>query len=319
MQQLGKIKFDSDLRKIWGSEAKDFTPWLAENLDILGAELGIDLELISTEHGVGSFSLDIYAKDVSTNEYVVIENQLEATDHTHLGQLITYASGVESRTIVWITKEIREEHRKALDWLNQISEDGINFFGVEIQIVTIDNSPPAPLFKVKASPNEWSKHQKKTIEKTDISPRSQYYNEFFTKFLERVCLELPSYTNAKKVGYSSWFVFPSGISSFVYSISFRMGKRFSCELYIDTGNKEKNEIIFDRLYSYKCDIEPKLGLLSWEKLENKKACRIAAYIDETTDEEMIKWGIANLKAFKETLTPYIKIAIAEESSNENDI
>lgn len=140
--KLGQVTYIDDIRSVWGNEAKDFTPWLAENLDALGAELGIDMELITTEYDVGSFSLDIYAREINTGHPIVVENQLETTDHSHLGQLITYSSGVDAKIIIWISKTVREEHRKAID------------------SITIDGSLPAPLFKVKASPNEWGKAQK---------------------------------------------------------------------------------------------------------------------------------------------------------------
>lgn len=304
---LGKLNYIENLRGIWNNEASDFTPWLAENIDILGEALGIDIELISTEYGVGNFSLDIYAKEAGTDNYIAIENQLEPTNHSHLGQAITYASGIEAKTIIWICKKVREEHREAIDWLNSISDEEHQFFVLEIQLIQIDDSNPAPLFKIIASPNNWSKEQKtKKFENESISERRKYYKEFFTNLLDKIHLLMPNFTNSRSVSYDSWKTFGSGNSAFAYSVAFRANHRYSCELYIDHRNKEKNKSCFDMLYQHKEDIEKEIGSLSWERLDNRKACRIAVYVDETTEDELITWSIENLKAFKNVFSKYIK-------------
>lgn len=303
---LGKLSYIEDLRTIWKHEEKEFTPWLAENISLLGEALGLDLEVISIEHDVGAFSLDILAKDSSSGNIVAIENQLEITDHTHLGQIITYASGVDAKTVVWISKEVREEHRKAIDWLNQITNEEMEFFAVEIQLIQIDSSPPAPFFKVKASPNDWSKEQKAKVNSSaGVTDRQEYFHKFFTELLEIVHKEIPDLTNSKKVAYDAWKSFPSGISGCVYTIAFRAGNRVSCELYIDSGNKEKNKERFDKFYVQRDKIEEILGELSWERLDDRKACRIAVYIDYTNDQDMLAWGIEKLKSFRECFKEYI--------------
>ena len=126
--QLGKITREHDLRTVWSNEAQAFTPWLAEHLDVLGDALGITIELEERESSVGAFSLDILARDQDSGEAVVIENQIEQSNHEHLGKLITYASGKDAKYIVWIVKDAREEHRAAIEWLNKISDDTIRFF-----------------------------------------------------------------------------------------------------------------------------------------------------------------------------------------------
>lgn len=126
--QLGKIIREHDLRTVWSNEAQAFTPWLAEHLDVLGDALGITIELEERKSSVGAFSLDILARDQDSGEAVVIENQIEQSDHEHLGKLITYASGKDAKYIVWIVKDAREEHRAAIEWLNKISDDTIGFF-----------------------------------------------------------------------------------------------------------------------------------------------------------------------------------------------
>ena len=143
--KLSKIE-KVDLREVWETEDKHFTPWLAEdeNISQLGEAIGIDLEVESQEKNVGPFRADILARDTSANHYVLIENQLEVTDHKHLGQIMTYAAGLDAFTIIWIAKQFTEEHRAAIDWLNRITDDKINFFGIEIEVLQIGNSEKAP-------------------------------------------------------------------------------------------------------------------------------------------------------------------------------
>lgn len=146
-----------DLRNIWTSESSDFTPWLAreENLAVLGDALGIDLELEAQEKAVGPFRADILCKDIGTGAWVLVENQLERTDHSHLGQLLTYASGLEAVTIVWIAARFTEEHRSTLDWLNKITDESFRFFGLEVELWRIGDSPAAPKFNIVSKPNDW--------------------------------------------------------------------------------------------------------------------------------------------------------------------
>lgn len=157
--ELGTIQ-PVAIRDIWTNEASEFTPWLAENLELLGEALGMSLELIQREAPVGGFSLDILAQDRNTDKVVAIENQLEPTDHTHLGQIMTYAAGHDARTVIWITPHFRDEHRAAIDWLNHWTPEEIAFYGVEVGAIKIGNSLPAPEFRPVAFPNDWSKQAK---------------------------------------------------------------------------------------------------------------------------------------------------------------
>ena len=166
------IEFDAikkvDPRSIWKHEAHDFTPWLAENLNRLGEAIGIELELLEREADVGDFSLDLLAIDLGRNAPVIIENQLATTDHDHLGKLITYASGYDARVVVWVSTEIREEHRQALDWLNQRTDSNTDFFAVVVEVIQIGDSKPALQFRVAVSPNEWQKSARKEVNNNDI-------------------------------------------------------------------------------------------------------------------------------------------------------
>ena len=140
MEELGRLIKVSP-REFWEDEASDFTPWLAreENISLLGETIGLELEVEAQEKNVGPFKVDILCKDIETNKWVVIENQLEPTDHKHLGQLLTYAPGLDAVTAVWIAKSFTDEHRAALDWLNKITPDGFSFFGLEIELWRIDD------------------------------------------------------------------------------------------------------------------------------------------------------------------------------------
>ena len=148
-----------ELRKVWESEASDFTPWLAneENVQILGDSIAVDLEVEAQEKDVGPFRADILCKDTGNGNWVLIENQLERTDHLHLGQLLTYAAGLQAVTVVWIAATFTEEHRATLDWLNEITDDRFRFFGLEIELWQIHDSPPAPKFNIVSKPNDWSR------------------------------------------------------------------------------------------------------------------------------------------------------------------
>jgi hypothetical protein len=156
--QLGRLIW-GDVRQIWMHEEKDFTPWLAreENLSLLGQTLALNLALEAQEKYVGTFRADILAKDVNSGQWVLIENQLERTDHGHLGQLITYASGLKAVTVIWIAERFADEHRAALDWLNEITSNSIHFFGIELELWRIGDSPLAPKFNVISKPNSWAK------------------------------------------------------------------------------------------------------------------------------------------------------------------
>jgi hypothetical protein len=151
---LGRLEC-VDPRLVWIHEAHDFTPWLLENGDRLAEALGIDLELEAAEHAVGGYSLDLVGRDLTNDAVLIVENQLDTTDHSHLGQVLTYAAGTAASTIVWIATAFREEHRQALDWLNENTSEDTHFFGIELQVVKIGDSLRAPLFNVVAEPNDW--------------------------------------------------------------------------------------------------------------------------------------------------------------------
>lgn len=165
MTTFGKLRRIVDIREFWKNEAYDFTPWVVENIDLLSEALGVALEVQSSERPIGPFRADIVCRLTSDPDHVVlIENQIERTDHGHLGQLLTYAAGLDAVTIVWIARSFAEEHRAALDWLNGHTDEHLRFFGVEVRLWRIDNSAPAPQFDVISRPNDWSNQTRQSLE-----------------------------------------------------------------------------------------------------------------------------------------------------------
>ena len=295
------------LREIWPHEASDFTPWLAENIDELGKALGMDLELIEQEASVGDFSLDILAKDLGTSRSVIVENQLTQTDHDHLGKLITYAAGFDASIVIWVSDSIREEHRQAMDWLNQRTDSETSFFGVVVEVIKIDDSKPAFNFKLVASPNEWQKNKKRQTQRTSVSTKGEKYQNYFQNLIDDL-RDIHRFTSAKAGQPQNWYSFSSGVSGITYGANFSQGGKARAELYIDLGDHEKNKYVFDQLFNMKGEIEDSLGQeISWERLDNKRASRLALYIDgsiEESDSELEKvknWHIEQLLKLKSAL------------------
>ena len=292
-KDLGEIK-RLDSRAVWKSESRDFTPWLRDNIQRLSEAIGLEIDLVEREVPVGSFTVDLFGKDLNSNRDVVIENQIGPTDHTHLGQLMTYAANLEAGIVIWISTEFRQEHQKVLDWLNKLKDpQHASFFGIQLELLQIDDSKPAPNFKVVAYPTEWPPETP-----PETTKKQQAYLEFFTKLLQELKSRNPRITSAKKAYAQNWFSFGAGKSGFSYSFSFTLDDRFRVELYIDTGSKEKNQLAFENLRKQKDDIEKQLGYpLEWEELPNARACRIAIYKHGnifSSEEELASlrsWGI----------------------------
>ncbi|PSU81665.1 DUF4268 domain-containing protein [Photobacterium phosphoreum] len=291
------------LRDIWAHEAQDFTPWLAENIEALGNAVGLELELVQEEASVGSFSLDILAKDLGSAENVIIENKFSQTDHDHLGKLLTYAAGFDASFVIWVAETIREEHRQALDWLNHRTDNQTQFFAVVVEVIQIDNSKPAFNLKPVVFPNEWqkSKSGNKTTQKT--STKSEQYREYFQDLIDDLRIE-HKFTSAKAGQPQNWYAFASGISGINYGANFCQGNKVRTELYIDNGSAEDNVSCLNHFLESKKDIENEFGSdLSWEPIDGKRATRIAIYRDGsiTTENELVEiksWYITNLLKFK---------------------
>ena len=307
------------LREVWPHEASDFTPWLADNIEELGKALGIDLEMIEQEASVGSFSLDILAKDLGSSKSVIIENQLTQTDHDHLGKLLTYAAGFNASIVIWVSESIREEHRQALDWLNQRTDSDTSFFGVVVEIIKIDDSKPAFNFKLVASPNEWQKNKKRQSQRTSVSTKGEKYQNYFQGLIDTL-RETYKFTSAKAGQPQSWYSFSSGVRGITYGANFAQGGKVRSELYIDLGDQDKNKYVFDELVLLKEEIVNSLGEpVIWERLDNKRASRLALYTDGSiedsdSDLETIKsWHIERLLKLKSILGG--KVSLLSKNAN----
>jgi len=310
MKQLSKIK-RLNLRDVWAKEASDFTPWLAENIEELGEALGMDLELEAKEASVGDFSLDLLAKDLGTNRMVVVENQLTQTDHDHLGKLLTYAAGFGASVVIWVAASIREEHRQALEWLNQRTDTDTEFFGVVVEVLQIDDSKPAYNFKPIVFPNEWQK-SKRSQAAGSVSSKGEAYRQYYQPLIDEL-REKHKFTGARVAQPQNWYAFSSGVSGINVSAVFSGKDTARVELYIDLRDFEVNKTLFDWLHDQKDTIEKKCGFpLQWERLDEKRASRIAVSrsgsIESSAEdlEQIRKWQIERLLIFKKVFGQLVK-------------
>jgi len=298
--QLGVME-KVGLKAIWPGEATHFTPWLAQNLEHLGKALDMDLQLESTEVSAGDFSADIVALDLSTNRKVIIENQYGNTDHRHLGQLMTYCAVLDADVVVWIAETIRSEHKAAMDFLNLNLKDSLGLYAVEASAVRVDQSNPAFMLSVVSRPNE--------NRPPDPNPQTSDTQEKYRSHFQALIDELRDkhhFTNAKTGQPQNWYYFSSVNSKvFKYGTNFYRNSKVSVEIYIDCGDKAQNEAIFDALQSKQAAIEAELGHpLTWERIDNKRACRIAVYrdgdieADTGTLADIRAWTVKELLKFK---------------------
>jgi hypothetical protein len=308
MTKIGKFTKVA-LREIWKHEALDFTQWLAleENLELLAQELGIGIMNAQTEVRVGQFAVDILAKD--DNEHnVIIENQLEATNHDHLGKIITYAAGLQATTIVWIVAKAREEHQLAMNWLNENTDERVNCFLIELEAWKIDDSAPAPRFNIVVKPNNWGKGIKQSIasggESSKIKLQQQEfwakikeYGEANAKFVKSWQSPRPQY----------WYNISIGTSKAHLSLTINSVKnQIGLELHIPD-----NKDLFQKLFSKQESIESQLGYkLDWQELLDKKASRViitkvADFRDESQQEDIIQWAVENSDEFTKVFKKYL--------------
>jgi len=311
LTELGDLK-PVELREVWPREDAEFTPWLANNLGALGNTLGIELELKQVEAPVGPFSLDVLATEINSNRNVTIENQLETTNHDHLGKLLTYASGYDADIVVWIAKEMRDEHRQALDWLNHRTDSNTEFFGVVVEAFKIDYSRPAFRFDVVARPNQWRKTTVSSSGPNVSSGRGESYRRFFQDLTD-VLREKHKFTNARKGYAQSWSSYSTGIQKVRLSASFAQGGRLRTSLYIDAGSQEENKQIFDGLQAQKLEIENAMGdELSWERNDHARSSRIALYREGSINDDpeslqaYQQWLIENLIKLKRAILPTLQ-------------
>lgn len=310
---LGTIE-NLSLKTLWPGEATHFTPWLADNLEILGKKLGMDLLLESTEASAGDFSADIVARDLSSNKLVVIENQFGGTDHKHLGQLITYSSVLGAGAVVWIAESIRPEHKAAMDFLNMNLKESLSLYAIEASAIRINDSKPAFILSVVSMPNEANTSGSENVQGT--SETQEMYRSYFQLLIDEL-REKYRFTNARTGQPQNWYSFASDNSKvYKFGTSFTVGGKVRVEIYIDSGDKAKNEALFDGLFLRKDEIQASIGQeLSWERLDNRRACRVAIYRDGEIDAEsevlgdIRQWAIQGLLKFKEVFPSVVRGAL----------
>jgi hypothetical protein len=300
------------LREIWSSEEKDFTPWLENNLDILGEDLGVELSVVEREKRAGTFEVDLLAEDSDHNP-VIIENQFGKSDHDHLGKTITYLTQLNAKTVIWICEDPRPEHVTAFTWLNETTPDDIAFYMVKLEAFRIENSPPAPKFVVLSRPSSIMKAI--GAGKREFAKRHKQRLEFWKGLLEKSKAKTDRFVNIKPskecwIGTSA----RAGMAGLYYNYVILMTSS-RVELYIDTGDKDKNKRIFDQLYSAREEIERKVGAkIEWQRLEEKRACRIAVLVSKRIglkDED--KWD----RIQEDMVATMIRFESALESSLQN--
>ena len=300
MSKLAKLTRITDLREIWKHEARDFSKWLSEeeNLKDLSDAVGMSIVLGELESSVGSFSVDLFATEEGTGRKIVIENQLADTDHDHLGKIITYAAGKSADVVIWIVKRARDEHRQAVEWLNQRTDEDVGFFLIEIELWKVGDSLPAPRFNVVEKPNDWAK----TMKAVGSSETKKLQFDFWQAFIGY------AYNNSsfslnfgkRKARPQHWYNLSTGSSDYYVSLTANTTKkRLGVEIYIP-DNKE----LFTKLTEHEYEFTDFLGVtLDWR--EASKACRIITFMDadikkdEATWIPLFDWYISSALKFKE--------------------
>lgn len=273
---IGRLE-EIDIRDLWKHEQYDFSEWLSknENIEILNDILGLTLVDISKETYVGSYRCDLFAKDETTGTKVIIENQLETSNHDHLGKIITYASGLDAKVVVWIVKEAREEHRSAIEWLNNNTNNKVGFFLIEIHAYKIGDSDPAPMFQIVEQPNDFIKNNKSFSKDESMNKSQSQRLEFWNQFND-VIIERGKPFNVRKATTDHWYDVAIGRSDAHISITLvNRDSLIGVALYMPD-----NKDLYDKVVQKKEIIEEELGFtLSWERLDNYKASQIIYRID----------------------------------------
>lgn len=307
--KLGKLQ-EIDIRKVWQHEQYDFSKWLAgeENIQELGDTLNLTLTDVETEKFVGNYRCDILCKDELTGKVVLIENQLEPTNHDHLGKIITYASGLDASVVIWIVASARQEHASAIEWLNKHTDEDLSFFLVEVHAYKIGDSDPAPQFKIVEQPNDFAKSVKSISKNSDLSDSERNRLEFWTQ-LNEILEERGKPFNKRKATTDHWYSIAMGSSE--------------CHISIDLVNKEHkirvgvwiydNKELFDKFFANKNEIEKACGFeLAWDRLENKKASLACTYIqgldfdNQTNYPELINKAIDLVLTMRKAFVPFVK-------------
>jgi hypothetical protein len=302
--QLGKIEILS-VRDLWKHEEREFTPWLAQNIDQLSAVLDVPIVVDQIEHKVGGYELDILGHVEESDAIVIVENQLHATNHDHLGKLLTYASGLEASIVVWIAPEVHDEHRSAIEWLNSHTDEKVSFFLLRPEVFRIDNSNPSIRFQLEASPSEFGRRLKRIVEKDD-TPRHEFRRIFWDGLFQFLANDGHPWAKGRSTTKENWISSRIGKGGIGANVSMAQKSRIRVEIYC-SGDTEKQS--FQRLFAHKDEIEARLPgeEVSWERLDGAAASRVAVYrpydkelaADDTPHRrELYAWISKNLTTFR---------------------
>ena len=318
MPELDRLQ-PVELRDIWPNEAADFTPWLAEeeNLNLLAETLGLELELEDQERNVGDFRADILCRSIENPEHetwVLIENQLEETNHSHLGQILTYAAGLDVHTVIWIAKKIREEHRAALDHLNEITDERFRYFGVEIKVWQIGDSARAPQFEIVSSPNDWRREvseEARRAETENFSPARLQRRKFWAQFRDYIT-QRGSQLQPRERKSTRYIVFDIGRQSFAMAAWINQRRGLGTELYMTGKNAPAH---FHLLKEQQGEIEDEFGdSLIWQEERPNVALwlDVLNLKDESDWPNQHKWLADNLEKLDKVFRPRVKVLNADD-------
>jgi hypothetical protein len=305
--ELGILK-NVATRVRWANEARDFTPWLAQNISAINDAVGIELEVENIEVKCGPYSADILAKDTATSKYVVIENQLEKTNHDHLGKAITYASVLDASTVIWIATNFTAEHKKALDWLNDHTSDEISFYGVQVELWQIDNSNPAVKFNVISKPNLAVREVNRSIAAEDISEKRKFQLEFWNRFRTKLA-ETRKINSLQTPRPQYWYDISLG-KSYISLSNFCNTEQNNVGVRVYIGSKIADEML-PYLESRKEEIETKLGVeLQWNpNPDNKDKILLLMHSTNFNDDgkvnEALDWLVKYTVKFREVFSKII--------------
>ena len=323
---LGRLE-KVTLREVWPDEARDFTPWLAseDNIKLLADTLDMALEVEAQERNVGPFRADILCKDTSTDQWVLIENQLERTDHNHLGQLLTYAAGLNAVTIVWVAEGFTDEHRAALDWLNEITNDEFRFFGLEVELWRIGSSMAAPKFNITSKPNDWAStvnRATRLIDSGELTETKQLQLEYWTN-LWKLHAERGSALRGSAARPRHWNNFSVGRSHFWLATTVNT-QQHSIRVELSCRGSHA-DAYFHLLKQDQVEIESEAGnTLEWQELPNRKQIRISlsTSISDPTDKsdwpKQHTWLLDKLEAFHRVFAQRVRLLNAEDYDPEAD-
>jgi hypothetical protein len=269
MANISKIEI-IPIRQAFKHEAANFSVWLEDNIDALSERIGIELNVVEREKSVGSFNVDLFCEDENGNA-VIIENQLERTDHDHLGKLLTYMINLEAKTAIWVATEVRQEHQRVIDWLNEATAADISFYFVKVEAIRIGDSPFAPLFTPLSHPDEQTREIGE--QKKEFAEGHVLRQEFWTQLLRR-SEGRTRLTENRSPSRDHWLAVAAGRSGINYNYLI-LKDGAAIDLYIDVGDQERNKAIFDALFAEKEAIEQDFGeALDWRRMDDKRSSRI---------------------------------------------